>query len=455
MIESWPALAGAHIAEVGVEPVAAGPTLAGGEDLDLLAGLELVGERHDAPIDLGAAAAVANLGMHAVGEVDGRGDTRQVDDVPVRGEHVDTIRRHVAGEPFAQVAEVADLLLPLQHLAQPGDLLFVAGTLAAGVVALVAPVGADAELGLVVHGEGADLDLQHLILGAEHSGVQRLVAVLLGIGNVVVELVGHMVPARVHQSQHGVAIGQRRHQDAHGAHVVDLGEIDALALHLAPDRIDVLRSAVDLVVGDAVGLQEPLEYVHHIMNVAVAIEALLRQLAGDGLVVILVQVAEGEILEFPLDLADAQAMRQRRIDVEHLTGNLQTLLARGVLHLAQGAGTLGDLDQRHAHVVDHVDQHLAQIVLLVVLGHAVAGALHLADGRHLQHAVDQTRHLAAEAAAHGLQGELPFAHGAIEHGSLQGRLVELELAEDIGHLEAHAKARVLGQPGLVRLVSLL
>ena len=43
-------------------------------------------------------------------------------------------------------------------------------------------------LGMLVHGLGADLDLPGTALGIAHHGVQRLVAVGLGLGDVVVEL---------------------------------------------------------------------------------------------------------------------------------------------------------------------------------------------------------------------------------------------------------------------------
>ncbi len=255
--------------------------------------------------------------MHAVGEVDRRGDLRHVDDVAVRGEHVDPIRRHIARQPFAEIPDIANLLLPLEHLAQPGDLLFVTPALGVGVHPLVAPVRADAELRLLVHGEGTYLDLEHLVLGADHRGMQRLVAVLLGVGDIVVEFVGHMMPARMHDTEGGVAVGDFGHQNAHRAHVVDLGEIDALALHLAPDRVDMLGATVQVISQYPLAFEQRFQRMHDILDITVSIQPLLRQLLGDRLVFGLVQVAEGQILQLPLDLADAQPMGQRRIDIEY------------------------------------------------------------------------------------------------------------------------------------------
>ena len=57
-----------------------------------------------------------------------------------------------------------------------------------GVGALVQPVRGDAGLGDAVHRLGADLDFDRRAVGADQRRVQRLVAVHLGDGDVVLEL---------------------------------------------------------------------------------------------------------------------------------------------------------------------------------------------------------------------------------------------------------------------------
>ena len=115
---------------------------------------------------------MAHFGMHPVGKIDRRRHTRQVDHVPIGGEDINTIRCHIAGQSFTQIAEITDLVLPLEHLTQPGNLLFIAVALAGGIVPLVTPVGADPKLGFVVHGEGANLNLQHLVFRPQHCRMQ-------------------------------------------------------------------------------------------------------------------------------------------------------------------------------------------------------------------------------------------------------------------------------------------
>ena len=107
--------------------------------------------------------------------------------------------------------------------------------------------------------------------------MQRLVAVFLGVGNVVVKLVGNVVPAGVDNPQYGVAVGDFRHQNTHGAHVVYLGEIDPLALHFAPDGVDMLGPAAHVVAVNVLRFHQAFEGFDDVVNIAVAIKALLRQ----------------------------------------------------------------------------------------------------------------------------------------------------------------------------------
>ena len=74
---------------------------------------------------------------------------------------------------------------------------------------LVAPVRRDAELRRAVHVARADLDLQRLAARAHDRGVQRLVHVRLGHGDVVLEPAGDRRPQRVHGAQRAVAVAQR------------------------------------------------------------------------------------------------------------------------------------------------------------------------------------------------------------------------------------------------------
>ena len=358
----------------------------------------------------------------------------------VRREDIDPVRLDIHPQLFGQAADVAEFFVPFQHLTQPGNLLFVLVGPGLDIGALVAPVRAHPQLGLFVHGVGADLHFQHLAFRADYRRVQRAVAVFLGVGDIVVEFLGDVPPQRVDDTQRGVAVAHFRHQHAHRTHVVDLAEGQALALHFAPDGIDVLGAAADVGV-HAGSLQLRTQLAHHVADKALAVQAPLMQQRGDLFVLVGFQVAEGQILQLPLDMADAQAMSQRRVDVEDFAGHAVALFVIGGLHRPDRAGAFGQLDQGDAYVVDHRHQHFAQ-VLYLALGaqhHRLARAEAGADGRHAQHAVDQLGHHRAETLADQRQRNMPFAHAAIEHGGDQRILVQLEIGEDLGDFQAGAK----------------
>ena len=174
-----------------VQPVARRTVLAlGRDDLDDVAVLESIVERDEAVVDLRADRAVADVGVDAIREVERRGAGRQVLDVALRREHEDLVLEDVELDALDELGRVRlrHVALPVHELAQPGELGVV---LAVGLRAfLVAPVGGDADLGHLVHLVGPDLDLERLAVDGDDRRVQRLVEVVLGDRDVVVELAG-------------------------------------------------------------------------------------------------------------------------------------------------------------------------------------------------------------------------------------------------------------------------
>ncbi len=260
-----------------------------------------------------------------------------------RGENVHPVRLDIDPQLIGQTTDIAQFFMPFKNLTQPGNLLFVMIGTGFDVGAFVTPVRANAQFSLFVHGVGADLHFQHLAFGPDDGGMQRAIAVFLGVGDVVVELLGNMPPQGMHDAQRGVAIAHFRDQHAQRTHVVDLTERQTFALHFAPDGIDVFGSAAD-VSGDAGGLQFVVELRHDLADETLAIQPALVQQFGDLLVLVRLQVAERQVFQLPLDVADAQAVGQRRIDVEDFPRHPVTLLRRR---------------RRHQHLAQVFDLRLA------------------------------------------------------------------------------------------------
>ncbi len=180
------------------------------------------------------------------------------------------------------------------------------------------------------------------------------------------------------------------------------------------------------------------------------------QQLGDLLVLVGLQVAEGQVFQLPLDVTDTQAVRERRVDVEHFTRDTQAFLVIGGLDRPDCARAFGQLDQRHAHVVDHGHQHLAQVLDLRLraqhqrLSWAEAGT----DGGHAQHTVDQLGHHRAKTLADLGEGDLALAHRAVDDRSHQRVLVELEVSKNFGDFQACLEAGRTIRPGMLGRIAL-
>src|SRR4029077_2563719 len=163
------------------EPVAARRLVLAGDDLDDLAVGEHVAERHDASVHLRTPAAMAEGGVHLVGEIERRSATRQIDHFTLRGEHVHPILEELRAHAFDEIAvglgAFGNALLGLEQPPYPFDLALIVGIAYAAF--LVRPVRRDAELGVLLHLRGTDLHLDALRQRSDHRGVDRAVAVAL------------------------------------------------------------------------------------------------------------------------------------------------------------------------------------------------------------------------------------------------------------------------------------
>ena len=188
-------------------------------------------------------AAVAQVGVNGVGKVHRGGPLRQLDDGGLRGQHVDAVFQHGTTGLCAGAGEVA---LPGQQLAQHHDFGVIgaaggdASAVAFGARFLVGPVRSNTVFGMVVHGLRADLDFDGFARLVAHHGVQRLVAIGFGAGDVVIKLFHQRLKLRVHPAQGGVAVGNRVGDDPQCTDVKHLVKVERLAAHFFDDAVNVL-----------------------------------------------------------------------------------------------------------------------------------------------------------------------------------------------------------------------
>lgn len=163
-------------------------------------------------------------------------------------------------------------------------------------------------------------------------------------------------------------------------------------------------------------------------DVFLPLGALHAHLLHQVLIARRIDVTQGQILQLLLDGVYAQPMRQGRVDVQRLPGDRH--LPRGALiferaHIVQ---PVGQLDEHHADVPAHRQDHLAQTFRLRLL---LVGEVQLVQ---LRHAVHQMGDLLAELLADSVEGHaLAVLHRVVQQSRRNGRRVDHQLREDARH----------------------
>ena len=140
---------------------------------------------------------------------------------------------------------IADFALHFEQLTQPLEVALVA--VIADAPFLVFPVRGDALFRVPVHFLGANLHLERHAALADDRRVQRLVAVRPRHGDEILDAARHRRPRLVNDAERRVAVLHAVGDDAQRHEVVDLIELDALALELLIDAVEALQPAVDLL----------------------------------------------------------------------------------------------------------------------------------------------------------------------------------------------------------------
>ena len=194
----------------------------------------------------------------------------------------------------------------------------------------------------------------------DDGGVQALVAVGFGGGDIILEAVGQRVVHIVDEAQGAVALGQRIQNDADRIDIVDL--VKGLVLHdgLAVDAVDALDAALDGRTLDAALFQPLLDDAGHAGQKLLA-RALAQHLA-DLVVAHGVQIVQAAVFQLFLHVQDAQAVGDGSIDLHRLAGLVAALLFGPGVAGAHVVQPVAELDDHHADVAAHSQQHLAQVL---------------------------------------------------------------------------------------------
>jgi hypothetical protein len=249
----------------------------------------------------------------------------------------------------------------------------------------------------------------------------------------------------VDDADRAVAVLDGLHDHPHGREVVDLVELAALLGHLRVDGVEVLGATGDLGV-DAERLELLGQVAAGLLDVELALLALLVDQALDLLVLARMQRGEREVLELPLDGVDAETVRERGVDLEGLLGLLDLLLLGHRRQRAHVVQAVGQLDEDDPDVRGHRHHHLP-----VVLGLRLVARLER-DAGELGDAVDQAGDLLAELGLHLLQRGGGVLDRVVQQGGAQRLRVQPHARADLGDADGVGDEVLAGAPPLVGMV---
>ncbi len=337
--------------------------------------------------------------------------------VALRSEDEDLVLVEIDLQELQELFRAVGVLLQLQQLAEPAQVLV---ELVRGAVPLVHPVGRDTVLGCAVHVLGPDLDFEQLPAGTEDGGMERLVGVRFGAGDVVLDPLLDRGPVVMDNAEHVITIGHRAHDDPHRHEIVNLVERLAPLPHFLEDGPKVLRPSGDLEPLDAglpeLVIQRDLELEDGLLPG----RALGRHLHGQIPVLLGLEKLEGQVFQLGLDAGHAEAVRQRRVDLPGFQRDSGAPLRREMLQGPHVVQPVAQLDDDDPGVFGDGQQQLAVVLHLLFRGGVEGQAGDLGETVH------DARDLGAEFAGNVLGADIGvFDHIVQQRGGDGGTVQQL------------------------------
>ena len=153
-----------------------------------------------------------------------------------------------------------------------------------------------------------------------------------------------------------------------------------------------------------------------------------------------VERLERQILELPLHILNAEAVRERRVDLQRLGRDPPLLLLGERSERAHVVETVGELDQQDPDVARHGHDHLADVLGLLLLA-----SLEL-DPLQLGQPVDDARDLLAELLLDLGHRDVGVLHRVVQQRGGDRRRVQVQVGQDRGDGDRMHDEVLAGEP---------
>ena len=177
----------------------------GGRDLNNITGLQFISQRDKLAVNFGPGTLITHFGVDHVSKIDRRRTPRQSFDLAAGGKHINFVLEKIDAHIFQIFTGVPEIFLIFDKILNPGK--FFADIFINSFAFFITPVSGNTGLGNPVHVPGSYLNFNALTKRPDDRGVQRLVHIALGPGNVIFEFMINRLPHGVNEAQGFIALG--------------------------------------------------------------------------------------------------------------------------------------------------------------------------------------------------------------------------------------------------------
>ena len=151
-----------------------------------------------------------------------------------------------------------------------------------------------------------------------------------------------------------------------------------------------------------------------------------------------IQMAKRQVFQLAAHQPHAEPVSNWCIDIQRFPGDALLLFRRQKFQRAHVVQSVGQLDHHHAHIIDHRQQHLAQVFRLPRFGS------HQVQPADLCYSLHQLRRIRAKQVCDALKRDLRVFHHVMQQRGRHGCYVQLHIRQDVRHFQRMGKERIAG-----------
>ncbi len=211
--------------------------------------------------------------------------------------------------------------------------------------------------GIIMHLVGANLEFDDLFIVSDYGGVERLVAILFGHGDIVFNATVHRMKKGMNNAEDEITSSCVVYDKAQGDNIVDTIDILVVFREFFVQGINGFDATVAFVV-DMFLLERLFDGG---LGGSELFVGFFEAVGGEILKLLItarVNIAEAGLFDFDPDAAHLEAVGKRRKNFERFASNFLLFLGRQSAERAQIVQAVGEFNNEYANVLASRDEKL-------------------------------------------------------------------------------------------------